>query len=332
MNSVNNFTFITLTYNHARFILEHLESIKYLMESYGNGIDVDIIIADDASQDDTVKICKSWCNKNSHLFKKITVLSDGVNRGTCKNLIAALKCLATDYCKLTAGDDIYSYENLFLECKKLDGNHILSGLPLNLINATLMSTRFDLFNLFATNIIYKKTQYLKRLKKINFFNSPSIVYAVPALLNRDITDFVTQFSVTEDYPLQIRMAELFSPLKFVQIDKIFVYYRRTMNSTYIIKNAAFNQDKSDTFNYLIKSEKSIFGKLLLRNRLYCFGLKSKYLKRILNLNIYLYGFDILKNIFQILDKVKKFDTQLDKHQSHYDLILSRSRTFDISTT
>lgn len=330
MTSVNNFTFITLTYNHSRYILEHLESIKYLIENYGNGIDVDVIIADDASQDDTVEITELWCSKNSHLFKKITILSDGVNRGTCKNLVAALKYLSTDYCKLTAGDDVYSYENLFFESKKIDGNQILSGLPLNLINGALLSTRFDLFNIFATNIIYEKVQYLTRLKRINFFNSPSIVYAVPVLQNKVITDFVGQYSVTEDYPLQIKMAELFRPLRFVQIEKIFVYYRRTVNSTYIIKNSTFSQDKSEIFNYLIKFEPNIFGNLLLKNRLFCFRLSNKYFKRALNLNLYLYGFGILRNIFRILDKVKRFDTQLDKHQNHYNLIVSRSRVFDIS--
>jgi hypothetical protein len=327
MTAINNFTFVALTYNHAQYILEHLESIKYLIENYGDGIDVDIIIADDASQDDTVEIIKLWFSKNTSLFRKITILSDGVNKGTCKNLIAALNYLTTDYCKISAGDDVFSYENLFFECRKLDGNHILSGLPLNLINGTLMDTRFDLFHLFASNIIYAKFDYLARLKRITFFNSPSIVYAVPALLNKDITDFIDQYSVTEDYPLQIKMAELFKPLKFVQIEKIFVYYRRTVNSTYIIKNTEFNQDKSDIFNYLIKSEQNIYGKLLLRNRLFCFRLNNKYSKRVFNLNFYLYGFGILKNIFPILNKVRNFDTQLDKHQYHYDLMFSRSRRF-----
>ena len=327
MSSFNSFTFVVLTYNHARFILEHLESIKYLIKNYGSDIDVDIIIADDASQDGTVKICKLWFEKNSHLFRKVSVLSGSLNRGTCKNLTNALAELNTYYCKITAGDDVYSYENLFLEINQLEGNHLLSGLPLNLINQTLESTRFEVFNLYATNIIYKNTHYLKRLKRINFFNSPSIVYAVPELLRKDVTAFVAKYYVTEDYPLQIKMAELLDPLRFVQVDKIFVYYRRTESSTYIIKNNAFNQDKINIFNYLIKSEKVLLDELLLQNRLFCFKLKNKYLKRILNLNIYLYGFGVLTNIFTILYKLKGIDIQFNRHQSHYDLILLKANLF-----
>jgi len=327
MNIINNFTFVVLTYNHSNYILEHLESIKYLIDNYGNGIDIDIIIADDASQDDTFTVTEIWLKKNSYLFRKITALSDSINRGTCKNLTHALENLATDYCKITAGDDVYSYENLFNEAKKIDVNHILSGLPLNLVNGTIRTTQFELFNLFATNIFYEKSQYITRLKRINFFSSPSIVYAVPALLNKDITTFVDRYFVTEDWPLQIKMAEIYRPLKFVQIEKIFVYYRRTANSTYIVKNSQFNQDKVKVFNYLIDSERNIFEKLLLRNRLFCFNLRNRYLRRVLNLSFYMYGFNILKNIFVILSKVNKFDTQLVKHQNHYDLIASKAKEF-----
>jgi Glycosyl transferase family 2 len=329
MNNISSFTFIVLTYNHSRYILEHLESIKYLIENFGNGIAVEIIVTDDASRDDTVALSKFWLNKNSYLFKKTTILSDGINRGTCKNLTRALGHLATDYCKITAGDDVYSYENLFFESKKLDGNHILSGLPLNLVDGTIDSTRFELFNLFATNSIYEKSPYLTRLKKINFFNSPSIMYTASALLNNDITSFVDQYSVTEDYPLQIRMAELYEPLKFVQVDKVFIYYRRTANSTYLVKNTEFTRDKLAIFNYLIQTEPNIFAKQLLRNRFFCSNTENRYLKRVFNLNIYLYGFSVLNNIAHIMKKIKKFDPQLDKHQNHYDAIALKARNYQI---
>ena len=325
MITVNNFTFVVLTYNHANYILEHLESVKYLIENHADGIAVEIIVADDASRDGTVALTKSWLDQNSYLFRRVIIVSDGINRGTCKNLTRAIGYLATDYCKITAGDDVYSYENLFTEVENIKDNHILSGLPLNLINGTIVDTQFDLFNLFATNIIYEKTPYLTRLKRINFFNSPSVVYAVSALWNKEVKSFVDRYSVTEDYPLQIKMAELYTPLKFVQVEKIFVYYRRTANSTYLVRSSQFDRDKVDIFNYLIKSERSIFGKLLLRNRLFCYNLKNRYLKKAFNLSFYLYGFGILTNIVFILNKVRKFDTQSYRHQSHYDFITLRAR-------
>ena len=334
MTSINNFTFVVLTYNHSNYILEHLESIKYLIENFGNGISVGIIIADDGSLDNTVPLAQYWLKKNSYLFNIIRVISDGVNRGTCKNLTRALENLETDYCKITAGDDVYSCENLFIEVEKINNNHILSGLPLNLVNGTIMPNRFDLFNLFASNIIYKKSQFITRLKRINFFNTPNIIYSTYALTNKEITTFVDRFSVTEDYPLKIKMAQIYRPLKYVQIENTLVYYRRTANSTYIVKKSLFSKDKLDIINYLIISERNIIDKLLLRNRLFCYKLENKYLKRILNMSVYLYGFNILRNILSILSEVNKFDAQINKlhkYQAHYEFIVARAKNYQIST-
>jgi glycosyltransferase involved in cell wall biosynthesis len=327
MSVVRDFTFVTITYNHAKYIIEHLESIKFIVEEFGSEIDVTVIVADDGSRDDTVVLCRLWFDRNAQLFKKVLVLSDGVNRGTCKNLTRALQYLETDYCKVTAGDDVYSFENLFLGAKEIDDNNIVSGLPLNLIDGTLMNTRFVLFNLFATNLIYKESSYLTRLKKINFFNSPNISYAISILRNKEVISFVDQYAVTEDYPLQVKMAELYAPIKFLQLERVFVYYRRTSNSTYLVKNLQFNQDKLKLFDHLIASESDVFGRFLLRNRVFCFNLQNQYLKRVLNLNYYLYGFSVLLRIFQILKKLVVFDAQLDQHQMHYDLIASRARVF-----
>ena len=324
----NNFTFICLTYNHECYILEHLESIKYLVENFGDEFAIDLIIADDASSDRTTEYCKSWLFRNDRLFNKVMILSDGINRGTCKNLTRAIQHLSTEYCKITAGDDVYSFENIFVELVKINGNHILSGFPLRLLDGDISIDRFDLFNLVATNVIYRKASYLTRLKRINFFNSPNIVYAKSALLNSEVVDFVDQFSVTEDYPLQIKMAELFHPLRYVQIRKILVYYRRTSGSTYLTKNTAFNRDKLAIFTYLLLSESTFFGKLLLQNRKYCFRIKRPYLKRVLNLNLYLYGSAVILHILKIMAEVRNIKPQLDQHQKHYEMIAVMAKKYD----
>lgn len=316
-----SFTFVVLTYNHEEYILDHLESIKFQIEEYGSNKEVDIIIADDFSKDKTVNICEYWLNKNKVLFNKIKIIDDGFNRGTCKNLMNAISFITTDNCKLTAGDDIYSYENLFEEFDKIKDYDIMSGLPLNLIDGKIIDSKFDLFNLLATNIIYKSTNYLDRLKGINFFNAPSTLYSMQGLKNNIIKDFVSKFAVTEDYPLSIKMSEIYNPLKFLQSYKIFVYYRRTSNSTYIIKNTVFEKDKIDIFEYLIKNEKKPLIKVLLRNRLYCFKISNKYLKKILNINVYIYGMRILINYFSIKKSFDNLNVSYISHQNHHDKIM-----------
>jgi glycosyltransferase involved in cell wall biosynthesis len=324
---MNKFTFIVISYNHEKYILEHLESIKYLIVNYAKGIKIDLIVADDGSSDDTMLICKAWVTKNSILFNKNFILFDGINRGTCENIALALEYLDSKYCKLTASDDVYSYENLFMESKKIDNCDLLSGLPLNLVNGKILHSQFDLFNLYATNIIYKKINYVNRLKQINFVNAPSLIYNTKALRNLEVVNFMRSYNVTEDYPLHIKMAEIYSPLKFTQVDKIFIYYRRTSGSTYITKHSVFSQDKVAIYNYLISSESHYFKKLLLKNRLYCFNQKNKYLKKVLNLSIYIYGLNVLVNFLEIVRKSKDVNINYLKHQNHYNEMQIKAERF-----
>ncbi|MCT7484803.1 glycosyltransferase family A protein [Aliarcobacter cryaerophilus] len=323
---MDKFTFIVITYNHEKYILEHLESIKYQAVNFGKDIFCNIIIADDGSKDKTVELTKFWFKENFNLFNDVKIIADGLNRGTCKNLSLALTYLETEKCKLTAGDDVYSCENLFIEFDKIDGVDILSGLPINFIDGKMIDSKFDIFNLYATNFIYKKLDYSERLKKINFFNAPSIVYNSHALKDNKVITFMEQFKVTEDYPLHIKMSEIYKPLKFKQIDKVFIYYRRTNNSTYIIKNDIFSNDKISIFEYLIYNEKSFLNKILLKNRLFCFNLSNRYLKKLLNLNVYIYGLKILFNYYSINKKFKSIEINYDKYQKHYDQICKKSKT------
>lgn len=324
---MKSFTFLVLSYNHEKYILEHLESIKFLIENYGKEVLVDIIIADDFSKDNTLDFAKIWLNENSNLFRKIIIPEKQTNLGTCKNLTTALEYVDSDYCKITASDDVYSNENLFLEFSKIDGYDMISGLPLNLLEGTINETKFDLFNIIATNIIYKNTNYNQRLKRINFFNAPSIVYSKKSLKNSEIIEFINQFRVTEDYPLQIKMSEVFSPLKFKQINKIFIYYRRTLNSTYIVKNTVFDQDKLDIFDYLIAEEKNPFYKLLIKNRKFVYMINNKYFKKLLNVNFYLYGLQIFLNYFKISKEFKQLNKEIEVHQEHYDKIVLNAKNF-----
>ena len=50
---------IVITYNSAKFVLETLESAK--AQTYQN---IELIISDDGSTDNTVQICREWLKNN----------------------------------------------------------------------------------------------------------------------------------------------------------------------------------------------------------------------------------------------------------------------------
>lgn len=317
---MRDFTFVALTYNHEKYILEHLESIKFLIENYGQKISFEIIIADDASKDNTALLAQKWLNMNAKLFNNSMVLSDGINKGTCKNFTSAITRITSQHCKVTAGDDIYSYENLFEAYHDIDDYHLMSGVPLNLIGNVIQPSRSDLFNLIATDCIYQSVDYSDRLKFISFFNAPNFLHNIKVLKNQTITGFLNLFAVTEDFPFVIKAAEVFKPFKFKLNLKTYVYYRRTPNSTYLIKNVAFTKDKLALFTYLVENEPNAFKRIILRNRRFCFALNNRYLKKLLNISIYFYATLILLNFIKIYSPFLKNKQSTFSHQNHYDLI------------
>jgi glycosyltransferase involved in cell wall biosynthesis len=326
-NLGDGFTFLALAYNHEKYIIEHLESIKYLVEKYGSGINCKIIINDDCSNDRTIELIDRWLGQNSNLFHTVVKLYNKNNLGTCASLINMLSHVDTAHLKLTACDDIYSFENIF-ECMALEDNvSILSGYPLALVDGELFLNRSDIYNMIASDIIYGKKPLIDRFKFLSNNNAPNIIYNYKYLIDKRVLRFLKRFDVIEDWPIQIAIAENFPSTKYKQVGKVFVYYRRTSGSTYLVARDRFYEDKIKAYNYLIDNENNFFMKTLLKNRLACFKLNNFYLNKILNFSFYVYLFSFFSNILKILEKNESIDFNFESHRAHYRLIKRRSFLF-----
>ncbi len=77
-----SFAFLVVTYNHQDYILEHLESIKYLVQTHGTTWDVDLIVNDDASHDNTRTLVDRWLLENRTIFRNVKILYNSKNLGT----------------------------------------------------------------------------------------------------------------------------------------------------------------------------------------------------------------------------------------------------------
>lgn len=66
---MKEFTFFTLSFNQEKYIIQHLESIKYQIETYGAEYLIHYIICDDSSSDKTIYYAKKWLERNKRLFR-----------------------------------------------------------------------------------------------------------------------------------------------------------------------------------------------------------------------------------------------------------------------
>lgn len=92
---------IVLTYNSSTTILETLESIK--RQTYSN---IELIISDDASSDDTVSVCKGWLSENGDRFVRQKLLTVDKNTGVPANENRAISECQGRWLKDIAGDDV----------------------------------------------------------------------------------------------------------------------------------------------------------------------------------------------------------------------------------
>jgi len=95
-----------VTYNSSKTILECLESIKY--QTYWN---LELIISDDASTDNTVQLCEDWLSENRFRFSRCLLIKGDYNVGISSNSNRAQAQCTGEWIKGLAGDDM-----LFPDC------------------------------------------------------------------------------------------------------------------------------------------------------------------------------------------------------------------------
>lgn len=320
VESKPSFAFLVLAFNHQEYILEHLESIKYLVQTHGTGLDVDLIVNDDASRDQTRTFVDRWLAVNATMFRHVKTLYNPKNLGTCASVNNMLTHMVADRCKLTAADDVYSFENMFELTAYASDTAMVSGRALYLMGDELVVDRMANTLATATQVIYQRDSLLHRFKHLSYNNAPNLLYATECLFNPMVREFLQRFDVVEDWPLQVAIAREFPERRFEQIDAILVYYRRTIGSTYIVANQRFVNDKVKMYDALIHHEPRWIERMRLASRKFCFKSQNRWINRILNLDFY---FFLMSCTFHILDIVKHNITlkmRLSQHQKHYSYI------------
>jgi len=91
---------VVITYNSAKTVLETLDSIK--AQTYQN---IELIISDDCSKDNTLEKCSNWLNANCQRFVHSEIISVQENTGTSANVNRGIKKCKGEWIKQIAGDD-----------------------------------------------------------------------------------------------------------------------------------------------------------------------------------------------------------------------------------
>lgn len=218
-----------VSYNSAKTIVETLDSAA--AQTYKN---IELIISDDCSKDNTLSIAKEWLDLNSSRFVRTEIITTPQNTGISPNCNRAWKAASGKWIKLIAADDIMvpKMTEIFIDYAQANPND---------------KVLFCLVEIFGTDEkkskTYKKSremldkvckelqtanQQYKRLKISNFIAGPM------SFIKREVFENVNGYDedilFIEDHPFWIKLAKVGYKLTLIPYEAPLIMYRASETS------------------------------------------------------------------------------------------------------
>ena len=235
-----------VAYNACDTVIETLESI--FLQTYKN---IELIISDDCSKDNTVDVCKDWISTHKDRFVRVVLLTANENQGIVRNCNRSCREAKGTWIKLIAADD-----KLFPNCIEDYVNYCKQNPEAEFVTSIqkVYDNTFDEENCINPNSICKdlsifdKTanEQLRVMAYWVFVNAPTV------FLKKSLYDRLGGYDecyAYEDHPFYIKVLEAGHKIYFM--NKVTVGYR--------VHNSIFNSNER-LFNYKFSRESLRFRK------------------------------------------------------------------------
>ena len=208
-----------ICYNSAKTVVETLESVKN--QTYS---DIELIVSDDCSTDDTVIICREWIEKNKNRFVRTELITVEKNTGVCGNCNRALAACRGEWQKGIAADDI-----MLPNCIEDFVNYVTKNKGVRWVSSYIQiyKEEFKPEKCIANKTVARRSLFdctreeqLKQMAVENLISSPSCFYSLS--VKREIEGYNTRYSY-EDYPMFITLLE--KGYKCYFLDTVTIGYR-----------------------------------------------------------------------------------------------------------
>ncbi|WP_430809882.1 MULTISPECIES: glycosyltransferase [unclassified Carboxylicivirga] len=218
---------IVVTYNSSSFVEETLNSI-----SQQTWPDIELIITDDCSTDNTVSICHEWIKANGHRFVSTEIIGSKINTGVAANANRGLKRAGGQWLCFPAGDDGLKRDCIADNIRWVNEHPEIRVLfsAVDIYQNTfskenyIKTTPTEPFN--PNSIMYPgrtvQSQYRQLLVSDRIHYTPSLFIHRETLLS--VGSFDERFKLLEDYPLWLNLTRNGHKLHFM--NKVTVNYRQ----------------------------------------------------------------------------------------------------------
>jgi len=249
-----NISICMITYNREKYLKEAINSV--LSQSFFNW---ELIIVDNGSEDDSVKLIRSYCNNDSRI--KLYLNND--NRISYSRNLALGKC-SGKYIAVLDSDDVWSNKNKLQE----QFNFFESNPSYVLVGGQGVSINENGTEMYKMNRLLTDDNIRQKMLSFNSFIHSSVLFKKEMAL--ECGGYNESINLGEDYDLWLKLGILG---KIANLPQVLVKYR-----------IHFGNLKKDLFGVYIGTLKIVMRynrkyPNYFRNiiKLYCLALKSKIL-------------------------------------------------------
>ncbi len=220
---------VAVCYNHSKFVVECLDSIKN--QTYQN---IELIIMDDCSSDNSVEVINEWIKVNK---VDCRFIAHEENQGLCKTLNEAINYCNGVYIQMVACDDIYSFNKTEVLVKEIIDTDEKVGVV------------FSDALVFGGNTPYNGKSFIKEYAKHteiigkDLYSELCLKNFIPAmatLIKKEVYDKVGHYDeelIYEDYDFWLRVSKQFN---FKYVDVFTAEYRLHENNLHKRKKTNAN--------------------------------------------------------------------------------------------
>lgn len=220
---------IVVSYNSSKYVLETLESAK--AQTYQN---IELIISDDCSTDNTVEICREWIDKNKERFVRTELITVPENTGIPANCNRGVRAAQGEWVKLIAGDDALmeaGIEDYVAFINKTKEAQIICANVIKFNSEKEEKTEIQNWKFFKKDI--SANEQYKFLLRSNRVLASGVFIKKELILQ--VGCFDEYFPLIEDYPMWLKITKM--GIKIYPFNNATIKYRLSENGISCMQNA-----------------------------------------------------------------------------------------------
>lgn len=248
-----------INYNYSNYILQALNSVG--SQDYPN---IEIIIIDDFSKDESVKIINNWINDNIQ-SQKIHFIANKINQGLTKNCNTILKIAKGKYLQILDADDIILPDKISSQVEILENKPdcALVFTKVSVINENGDLIRDNYFDQIGYgNRIIPSGKVFEDLLEFNFIPLPSIL--LNTIYAKNIGGFDDKMQV-QDYYMWLKLSRNFSFIFHPFVTAFYRVHSVSMSNSISTKFRSYEDVLNIKFSYYHKTGKK--GKQFIVNEI-----------------------------------------------------------------